>query len=127
MRTQTGPTPNPNPTREEVLRLIASMNAAQLALWYDIGKRIQATPIAKETDQDRTAPGNADWLDATEEQLAAEDGVWDAITAKHVHKLDKLAERIKSEPPLPMFDENGRWLVDDYTEADLEKAESGAG
>jgi|GEM_PF-4265572 len=32
------------PTREDVARLMAAMNAEQLALWYDIGKHIQNAP-----------------------------------------------------------------------------------
>lgn len=30
------------PSRDDLIKLIASMNASQLALWYDIGKTIQA-------------------------------------------------------------------------------------
>ncbi len=30
------------PSRDDLVKLIASMNATQLALWYDIGKTIQA-------------------------------------------------------------------------------------
>lgn len=51
--------------------------------------------------------------------LAEEDAIWDNITTKYADKLSKLSEKIASEPSLPMFDENGRWLLDDYTEADF--------
>jgi len=30
--------------------------------------------------------------------------------------------QIAAAPTLPMFDESGRWLVDDYTDADFEDA-----
>lgn len=103
------------PTHKDVLRLIASMSAAQLSLWYEIGKNIQGAPIA---DDAEAAP--------TAEELAAEDALWDAAFARHADKFEALAAQavadIEAGRTLPMFDEDGRWLVDDYTEADFERA-----
>ena len=79
------------PTREDMSLLMASMNAAQLALWYDIGRRIQNAPIADVPN----AP-NADdvpaFLRATPDELAAEDAEWDAALRSDPEALARLAD-----------------------------------
>jgi hypothetical protein len=101
------------------------MNAAQLSLWYDIGKRIQDARIAESVGaDDDDVDDMPDFLKATEEELAAEDALWDATFATPESQawMARMVERLKTEPTLPMFDEHGRWLLDDYTEEDFEKA-----
>jgi len=56
-----------------------------------------------------------------EETPAAEDMPWNAIAAQHANKQAQIEARIGASPALPMFDESGRWLVDDYTDADFEE------
>ena len=107
-------------TREQLLVLIASMNNKQLALWYDIGRTIQTRLTPATSNQDIT--DDDDWLNDTEEQIAAEDALWDATTAKYSENLSRLGDAIANSPSLPMFGPDGRWLLDDYTEADFETA-----
>ena len=111
--------PLPEATLSDALSLAQSMAREQLALWVAIGRTIQAQAVPTVTPLPELAAD--DPLNATEEDMAAEDALWDATTEKYAHKLDKWVEKIRTSPALPMFDANGRWLVDDYTEADFEK------
>ena len=64
----------------------------------------------------------------SEEQLKAEDALWDATFARHANKFDALADQalieIELGQTLPMFDDKGRWLVDDQAEEDFLKLNS---
>jgi hypothetical protein len=73
------------PTRDDIIALIARLNAAQLALWYDIGKTIEARAITEAVE----AP---DFLQATPEELAAEDALWDAAIQSNPNKLARMAD-----------------------------------
>jgi hypothetical protein len=73
------------PTRDDIIALITRLNAAQLALWYDIGKTIAARPIAD------AAPA-PDFLQATAEELAAEDALWDAAIQSNPARLARMAD-----------------------------------
>lgn len=99
-------------TREQLLVLIASMNNKQLALWYDIGRTIQTRLTPSTSNQDITE--DDDWLNDTEEQIAAEDALWDATTERYIDKFDKLTARIDDEiragHTQAMFDANGDFI-----------------
>jgi hypothetical protein len=98
-------------TREDVLATIAALPADKLAEVYDFARFI----VHRDTVVTEAEP--------TEEELAAEDAVWDAAFAKTTpEQLEQLHERIRNSPSLPMFDEAGRWLVDDYTDEDFARA-----
>lgn len=64
----------------------------------------------------------------SEDELKAEDALWEATFARHADKFDALAEQamteIESGQTLPMFDDKGRWLVDDQIEEDFLKLNS---
>ncbi len=98
-------------TREEVLTTIAALPADKLAEVYDFARFI--------TERDTVVEPSA-------EELAAEDALWNATFAKHADKFDALAEQARADievgKALPMFDDKGRWLVDDYTDDDFDKA-----
>ena len=64
------------PTREEVLHLVETMNATQLSLWYDIGKRIHEVPISDSQIED---PTFADVMDIEEMVMLDRD---DIVSAK---------------------------------------------
>ena len=97
-------------TPEEILALIASMNNKQLSLWYDIGRTIQAR-LASATPNQNV---DDDWLNDTEEQIAAEDKLWDATTAQFADKLEKIAAHINANIRLghtqAMFDTDGKFI-----------------
>ena len=109
-----------SPTREDILAIVATMTREQLALLYEVATAIRQRAIAPAVDD---VP---DFLQATEEELAAEDALWATMTAKHADKLAKISERITNEieadETLPMFDDKGRWLVDEQIEAEQVKA-----
>jgi len=61
-------------------------------------------------------------MNDSEETMATEDALWDAVAAQHADKQTQTEARIAAARVLPMFDKSGRWLVDDYTDADFEDA-----
>jgi len=98
-------------TREAVIELVKRMPDDKLSSLYDFGRYIMRPDAEAEP---------------TEEELAAEDAKWDETFARTTpEQWAKLKARIDASPSLPMFDENGRWLVDDYTDEDIEKAKAG--
>ena len=59
-----------------------------------------------------------DERELTEDELAAEDAKWDVAFAQTTPEQwakmhDRITADIELGGALPMFDENGRWLVDD--------------
>ncbi len=54
-----------------------------------------------------------DWLNDTEEQMQAEDALWDAAYARHRDKFDALGQAAQAEieagATRPMFDEHGEF------------------
>jgi len=99
-----------NVTADEVIEMVKRLPADKLAVAYDFIAFIQAR-----ADVD-------DWLNDSEETMAAEDALWDAVAAQHADKRAQVEAQIAAAPTRPMFDESGRWLVDDYTDADFEGA-----
>jgi len=112
-------------TVEDVIDLVRRLPADKLAVAYDFMAFIQAR-----------ADAGDDWLNDSEETMAAEDAQWDAVAARHADKRAQMEAQIAAAPALPMFDESGRWLVDDYadrirtdrirTDANFEAGERGA-
>ena len=58
-----------------------------------------------------------DWLNDTEEQMQAEDALWDATVARQAEKFAALRKaayvEIKAGATQPMFDERGKLIVDE--------------
>lgn len=102
-----------SPSREDFAKLIATMSKAQFELLYRVAQDILDYPATKPTDE------------PTEEELA-EDAKWDEAFAKTTpEQWAKLTAKLEDGEALPMFDESGRWLLDDYTEEDFAKAGKG--
>jgi hypothetical protein len=57
------------------------------------------------------------WLNDTEEQMQAEDTLWESAFARHRDKFAALAEAARAEVEAsttqPMFDEHGELVVDE--------------
>jgi hypothetical protein len=103
------------PSREDFANLIATMSKAQLELLYRVAQAILDYPATKPAGE------------PTAEELA-EDAKWDEAFAKTTpEQWAKLTEKLEVGEALPMFDENGRWLLDDYTDEDFEQAKAGKG
>ena len=76
-----------------VAAIIAALPPERAAEVYDFARFLQAqkappSPIAEETD---------DWLNDSEEQLQAEDAVWDGFYATHRDKFLALREAARAE------------------------------
>lgn len=95
-------------TREEVIELVKRLPSEKLAEVYDFVVFLQTRPTITIVEG--------------EENVAAEDALWDAIAAQYADKRAQLEARIANAPALPMFDEDGRWLVDDYEEQAVPQA-----
>ena len=74
---------------------------------YDFARFLQA----QESQSLKRAEQSDDWLYDTEEQLAAEDAVWEASYERHRNKFLALREIAQAEidtgKTRPMFDEHG--------------------
>ena len=96
------------------------MSVAQLALLYRVAWDIRDYPAVIPDAGDVTE------REPTKENLAAEDAEWEAAFARHADKFDALAAEARADietgKVLPMFDDKGRWLVDEYTDEDFERA-----
>lgn len=103
------------PSGEDFAKLIATMSKAQFELLYRVAQDILDYPATEPTEE------------PTAEELA-EDAKWDEAFAKTTpEQWDKIMAKVDGETALPMFGENGRWLVDDYTDEDFEQAKAGKG
>jgi hypothetical protein len=88
-----------------IAELVAMMPVERAAEVYDFARFLRAqseqTPSAEENDDD--------WLNDSEEQMRAEDALWNAARARHRAKFDALAEGARDEiaagATQPMFDE----------------------
>jgi len=100
-------------TGDDLTKLIATMSTA-----YRVAQDIRDSPADMPDDE------------PTEEALAAEDVKWDAAFTRHADKFDALAAQahadIEAGKVLPMFDDKGRWLVDNDTDEDFENAAKSA-
>lgn len=94
-------------------KLVAKMPTSQVAQVYDFACFLQARPIivapqVLEDDDD-------DWLNDSEEELEAEDALWDAALSRHHEKFTALAEtaqaEIKAGTTKPMFNKQGEFAI----------------
>jgi len=93
-----------------VAELVAAMSIERAAQVYDFVCFLQTRPVDR---------GDDDWLNDTEEQMQAEDALWDAAYARHGDKFDALAKAAQAEidagETQPMFDEHGELVIDELT------------
>ncbi len=98
---------------QSVAELVARMPVEHAAQVYDFASFLLVRPVrVKLTELD-----NDDWLNDTEEQMQAEDDLWDAAYVRQNEKFVALREtahtEIKAGATQPMFDEHGKLIVDE--------------
>jgi len=99
---------------EEVAKIVSGLQLREAVEVYDFALFLQAKsegllPIVDETDDD--------WLNDSEEDMLAEDALWDEMFARNPAVFALLDEETKSEIELgitqPMFDADGELIIDE--------------
>ena len=113
MQTQT--TTQSTDYAQAIAEIVAEMSVERAAQVYDFALFLRVWPPHTQlVDLD-----DDDWLSDTEEQMQAEDALWDAAYIRHDGKFDALAEaaraEIKAGTTQPMFDEHGEFASDELT------------
>jgi hypothetical protein len=89
---------------QAIAKLVAKMSVERAAQVYDFACFLQT----------RSGRDDDDWLNDSEEQMQAEDTLWDAASARHSDKFAALAQAARAEieagPTRPMFDEHGEFV-----------------
>lgn len=100
---------------QAIAKLVAKMTVEQAAQVYDFVRFLRSQPA-------HTPPvieDDDDWLNDSEEQMQAEDALWDATYSRHQDKFKALAEAARDEMAAdttqPMFDEQGNFVSDELT------------
>lgn len=105
-----------------VAELVATMPKERAAQVYDFVRFLlsqsdytyppQPTSAHKDTLLDEE-----DWLNDSEEQMLAEDALWESSSAHHADKFDALAESARADiregKAQPMFNEQGEIITDE--------------
>jgi len=104
---QTGVTTQPIDYTRAIVELVNKMPVERAAQVYDFACFLQSRSA-------RIGPGGQDdddWLNDTEEQMQAEDVLWDEAYARHHSEFAALTEaaraEIRADVTQPMFDEHG--------------------
>ena len=89
---QTQHQPQPKDYAQAVATLVAEMPIERAAQVYDFVRFLQSQPNdpLPDTHED-------DWLNNSEEQMGAEDALWDAARAHHHDNLSALAKAARKE------------------------------
>ncbi|HFD39515.1 MAG TPA: hypothetical protein ENJ31_06665 [Anaerolineae bacterium] len=95
---------------QAVASLVAELPAERAAQVYDFARFLQNQPVPVLTiDQDE------DWLYDSEEQMRAEDTLWEETLARHRDKFDALLQaayaEIEAGTTQPMFDSEGNLIT----------------
>jgi flagellum-specific peptidoglycan hydrolase FlgJ len=89
---------------QAIAELVAGMSVQRAAQVYDFACFLQTRP---ERDDD-------DWLNDSEQQMQAEDALWDEANARHSDKFAALAQAAREEiaagATQPMFDEHKEFV-----------------
>jgi len=98
-----------------IVRVVAHLPAERAAEVYDFACFLQT----------RSGPGQGadevcmDWLHDSEEQMQAEDALWEAACDRHQDAFSALAEAARAEMKAgttrPMFNEQGEWMTDEVS------------
>ncbi len=95
-----------------VAKLVADMSVERAAQVYDFARFLKVRPAHTQLTED-----DDDWLNDTEEQMQAEDALWDAAYVRQGDKFATLRDaaraEIKAGKTQPMFDEHGKLVVDE--------------
>jgi hypothetical protein len=104
---QTEQQPQPVDYAKAIATLVAQMSLERAAQVYDFVRFLQHQP----THPSFPVLAEADWLDDTEEQLQAEDALWEEMQARHRTQFSALAAAARAEidagTTQPMFTPNG--------------------
>ncbi|MBI1923059.1 hypothetical protein HYR99_02295 [Candidatus Poribacteria bacterium] len=99
---------------QAIAELVATMPIERAAQVYDFARFLQAQPVHPPL----VDKGDDDWLNDSEEQMQAEDALWDAAYTRHRDQFAARAGSARAEitasTTQPMFDENG-----EFTSAEL--------
>ncbi|MBI1929247.1 hypothetical protein HYR99_34000 [Candidatus Poribacteria bacterium] len=94
---------------QAIAELVATMPIERAAQVYDFARFLQAQSVSSSLSD----KGADVWLNDSEEQMQAEEALWDAAYARHRDKFSALAEAARAEitagTTQPMFDENGEF------------------
>jgi hypothetical protein len=96
-----------------IAKLVAKMPVERAAQLYDFARFLQAEALSVspiELTED-------DWLNDSEDQMQAEDELWEAARARHRAEFAALQENARAEIDAgitqPLFDANGDILADE--------------
>ena len=92
---------------QEVAKLVANMPTTQAAQVYDFVCFLQTRPVHTSIIND----DDDDWLNDSEEQMQAEDALWEATYKRHHNKFDALAEAALAEIEAGTTQPTGTGLV----------------
>lgn len=99
-----------------IAKLVAEMSVERAAQVYDLARFLQARPAHTQLGEH-----DDDWLNDTEEQIQAEDALWDAAYVRQGDKFATLREaahaEIEAGTTQPMFDEHGKLVVDELSQS----------
>ena len=92
MQTQHQPQPQPKDYAQAVATLVAEMPVERAAQVYDFVRFLQNQPsyLLLDTAED-------DWLNDSEEQMAAEDALWDTARVRHQDNPSAVTEAVRKE------------------------------
>ena len=104
-----------------VAELVATMPTERAAQVYDFVRFLLSQPTQpltpSDVNQQRGLLDDEEWLSDSEEQMQAEDALWDVTHARHADKFDTLAEAarldIQAGTAQPMFDEQGEFVTNE--------------
>ena len=98
-----------------IAELVAKMTAERAAQVYDFARFLQTQPA----ELPFVDASDEDWLNDTEEQIQAEDALWNNTEARRrvqFAALEKVARaEIAANTTQPMFDEHGELITDEVT------------
>lgn len=98
-----------------IAKLVVEMSIERAAQVYDFARFLRVRPVHTQL----IGHADDDWLNDTEEQMQAEDALWDAAYIRQDAKFVALREaaraEIKTGTTQPMFDEHGKLVVDELS------------
>ncbi len=98
---------------QAVAELVAKLPLDRAVQVYDFARFLQA----QSQDSVVVATSDDDWLHDSDEQMEAEDALWDAAFDQHRDHFTALADaaraEIKAGATQPLFDEHGDVMIDE--------------
>ncbi len=98
---------------QAVAELVAKLPLDRAAQVYDFARFLQAQSLASAV----VASSDDDWLHDSDEQMEAEDVLWDAAFDQHRDHFTALADAARAEIKVgttqPLFDERGEVMIDE--------------